>query len=447
MKYILYAFILAASSLVAVIILPAEPVAAAVTYSCPEGQVQGMSNRNQDIRYCYVQPCPAGQETGIKNHTSGASDPTKCYKTSDILHPDAIVLPQGDAITQRTDPVIYHGSDGMKCPQGSHRGGLLASQSADKCYTCDADGCKEVLHQPLVPQHLQACLITDKSCIAAQRRAQDDYIKSIENSAPRGFKIPRNGEGFAYSASAGKYCEYYNKMNWIQHYEARYLRSACMIGYEVGFGKGDICTREYLFGHDATHRSIPTYGGRALNRHANTLRLSERNLLVSDAIKACQDGWVQYSVDYWYCEGDSGCESKLRVEQSRVINPGPRPTKTNYVDEDGNVVETYNAVATSQNCGSVQTAFFTCGFGSGVQNSTLWQVIQMVLNILIGLVGIAAVGGLVYGAIRYSSAGDNASQVEQAKTIIKNVIIGLVLFLAMWATLQYMIPGGIFSSS
>lgn len=100
-------------------------------------------------------------------------------------------------------------------------------------------------------------------------------------------------------------------------------------------------------------------------------------------------------------------------------------------------------------CGGVEVSFLECDSkrdtgSSDVDQSALWTILEMVLGIMIGLVGIAAVGGLVYAAIMYSSAQDNASQVQQAKDVIRNVIIGLVMFLFMWAGLQYLIPGGIF---
>lgn len=98
-------------------------------------------------------------------------------------------------------------------------------------------------------------------------------------------------------------------------------------------------------------------------------------------------------------------------------------------------------------CGGVEVAYLECktdNSGDPVQDSALWAILTLVLNIMIGAVGIAAVGGLVYAAIMYSSAQDNASQVQQAKDVIRNVILGLVMFLVMWSALQYLIPGGIF---
>lgn len=98
-------------------------------------------------------------------------------------------------------------------------------------------------------------------------------------------------------------------------------------------------------------------------------------------------------------------------------------------------------------CGGVEVAYLECttdNSGDAVQDSALWAILTLVLNIIIGAVGIAAVGGLVYAAIMYASAQDNSSQVQQAKDIIRNVVIGIVMFLVMWTALQYLIPGGIF---
>ena len=58
--------------------------------------------------------------------------------------------------------------------------------------------------------------------------------------------------------------------------------------------------------------------------------------------------------------------------------------------------------------------------------------------------GIAAVGGITYGAILYTSAGDSSEQTKKAMEIIRNVVIGLVAYGIMYLVLNYIIPGGIF---
>lgn len=97
-------------------------------------------------------------------------------------------------------------------------------------------------------------------------------------------------------------------------------------------------------------------------------------------------------------------------------------------------------------CAGVKTSIINCDASGkdGIENSGLWALLIIALNILAGLVGVVAVGGIVYGAIKYSSAQDNASQVQEAIGIIRNVVIGIVLFMGMYTILQALIPGGIF---
>lgn len=111
-------------------------------------------------------------------------------------------------------------------------------------------------------------------------------------------------------------------------------------------------------------------------------------------------------------------------------------------------VVTSDVASALNKCGGVDVAILpNCGDGGGddIENSAVWFILTLALNILAGLVGVAAVGGIVYGAIMYSSAQDNANQVQEAIGIIRNVVIGLVLFIVMFAALQYLIPGGIFA--
>lgn len=70
-------------------------------------------------------------------------------------------------------------------------------------------------------------------------------------------------------------------------------------------------------------------------------------------------------------------------------------------------------------------------------------LINIALTILTAGVGIAAVVAFVVAGIIYSTAGGNASQVQKAKTMILNTVIGLGAYALMWAFLQWLIPGGI----
>ncbi len=60
-------------------------------------------------------------------------------------------------------------------------------------------------------------------------------------------------------------------------------------------------------------------------------------------------------------------------------------------------------------------------------------------------IGILAVGGILYASILYASASDNMEQTKKAKDIIKQVVIGIIAYAAMYLFLNFLIPGGIFS--
>jgi hypothetical protein len=59
------------------------------------------------------------------------------------------------------------------------------------------------------------------------------------------------------------------------------------------------------------------------------------------------------------------------------------------------------------------------------------------------VVGVVVVGAIVVGGIAYASAQDNKAQIEKGIDIIRNAIIGLLLFIGMSAILNFIIPGGI----
>lgn len=105
------------------------------------------------------------------------------------------------------------------------------------------------------------------------------------------------------------------------------------------------------------------------------------------------------------------------------------------------------ALATSK-CGGVDTAIISCSqdnSGSSVTNNAVWGLLLMVINVLTAGIGIAAVGGLIYGGIMWSSAGGNPGQVQKARQIITNVVIGIIAYALMYSFLNFLVPGGIFN--
>lgn len=99
-------------------------------------------------------------------------------------------------------------------------------------------------------------------------------------------------------------------------------------------------------------------------------------------------------------------------------------------------------------CGGVETSIIACDEGKDAKtakDSAVWGILIIALRILTAGVGIAAVGGIVFGSILYASAGDKAEQTKKAIGVITNVVIGIVAYGVMYILLNFLIPGGIFS--
>jgi hypothetical protein len=104
--------------------------------------------------------------------------------------------------------------------------------------------------------------------------------------------------------------------------------------------------------------------------------------------------------------------------------------------------------AEGNDCGGVETAIIKCSQdnkGDNIENNAIWGLLLIVLNIMTAGVGVLAVAGIVYGAILYTTAENKPDQMKQAISIITNVVIGLVAFALMYAGLNFLIPGGVFS--
>jgi hypothetical protein len=68
-----------------------------------------------------------------------------------------------------------------------------------------------------------------------------------------------------------------------------------------------------------------------------------------------------------------------------------------------------------------------------------------VLNWLAIGVSIAVLVGIIYGAVLYTTAGGNTEQTKRAMSIIRNAFIALLMYFAMWSTLNWLMPGGLFN--
>lgn len=87
----------------------------------------------------------------------------------------------------------------------------------------------------------------------------------------------------------------------------------------------------------------------------------------------------------------------------------------------------------------------TKDFVSANTENPIFTWLNLISNILAGIVGVGAILMVIWGGIQYITARDNAQAVQSAKEKIINVVIGLAAFIFLYAFLQWLIPGGIFA--
>lgn len=98
-------------------------------------------------------------------------------------------------------------------------------------------------------------------------------------------------------------------------------------------------------------------------------------------------------------------------------------------------------------CGGAKTSVINCDQKAGAKNAEdtgIWGLLLLVLNIMTAGVGILAVGGIVYGAILYTTSSQSADQTKKAKDIIRDVAVGIIAYAGIYLLLNFLIPGGIF---
>ena len=75
----------------------------------------------------------------------------------------------------------------------------------------------------------------------------------------------------------------------------------------------------------------------------------------------------------------------------------------------------------------------------------IWGILDVVLIILTASIGVLAVLGFVIAGIMYATASGSEERVKKAKTMIFNIVLGLVIYALLWALLEFLIPGGRFN--
>jgi hypothetical protein len=93
-------------------------------------------------------------------------------------------------------------------------------------------------------------------------------------------------------------------------------------------------------------------------------------------------------------------------------------------------------------CGDIKTSLIKCDTTAG---NPVQSLMLQVVNFLAVGVGIAVVGGIIWGGMLYASSNGDSARTKQGINVIVNAIIGLLLFIFMYAIINYLVPGGLFT--
>lgn len=161
---------------------------------------------------------------------------------------------------------------------------------------------------------------------------------------------------------------------------------------------------------------------------------------------ACQKGYETGECEAETDDDEDGtikaCNEGSKADKDLVPEPEANKIKPNVVPDPPRL----QAQSGTKNCAGVDTAFLSCQIPAafGLQGTGIGAMLTIAINIMTIIAGTVAVGALVYAGIIYSSSRDDSTQVKKAKDIIKNTIVGLVLFVALYIVIEFIVPGGVF---
>ncbi len=176
---------------------------------------------------------------------------------------------------------------------------------------------------------------------------------------------------------------------------------------------------------------------------SNTQVASLNDCIIRGAKNADQCGRLggKWSTD-GQPDGQGVCVNPTQNGQEGTTEDDESPDKEAEcpkTDADDNCV---GIKSVSNRCGEANVNILACGSAGG--NVALNNILKIGVIILSIIVGIAAVGGLAWASILYSKAEENEGSVSEAKTLIQNIVVGLILYVLLVALINWLVPGGVF---
>lgn len=78
-----------------------------------------------------------------------------------------------------------------------------------------------------------------------------------------------------------------------------------------------------------------------------------------------------------------------------------------------------------------------------VNTNPIIKDLNIIINVVAGLVGVVVIGLVIVGGIQYSLAGGKQEAVSAARKRVANAIVAFFFFLFIYGILQWLIPGGL----
>lgn len=90
-------------------------------------------------------------------------------------------------------------------------------------------------------------------------------------------------------------------------------------------------------------------------------------------------------------------------------------------------------------CNGVETSLIECE-DDGKAGSGIFQLLKKVLDIMTVLIGVVATTGIAVAGVQYLTAKDNENQVAKAKRRIFELVLGLAVYVLIYAFLGWLLP-------
>jgi len=158
----------------------------------------------------------------------------------------------------------------------------------------------------------------------------------------------------------------------------------------------------------------------------------------------------QNLISYSNCYEVQGIDSRATITQVKCDDTPLKPSTNKQMCADSNSGKTAPCVNCSD--GSVAASEAECSqpatvAGGNCQSLSKCDLMSTYINPLIkflaALVGVVVVVSVIIGGIQYSSSAGDPQAATAARKRITNAIIALVVFIFLYALLNFLIPGGL----